>query len=137
LDIIEAAQKNQLPLTKVSELYFMINDRFEFTWLRAQIAKQSIETLWDTLGRVALLDDLDVQQRYLTVAILQCVIDKQGDNRICLEQWEHDNPLFISRWQRLLADLRSTSELKLMMFSVVVRELVSMVQSSNTALLKT
>lgn len=132
LDIIEASQKNNLPLTNVSELYFMINDRFEFTWLRAQIVKQPIETLWDTLGRVALLDDLDIQQRRLTVAILQCVVDKQGDNGICLEQWENNNPVFLSRWKRLLADVRSTSELKLMMFSVVVRELVSMVESSNS-----
>lgn len=136
LDIIEAAQKNNLPLTSVSELYFMINDRFEFTWLRAQIAKQTIETLWDTLGRVALLDDLDVQQRRLTVAILQCVVNKQGSNSVCLEQWENDNPLFLCRWKRLLADLRGTSELKLMMFSVVVRELVSMVGSSNSSLLR-
>ncbi len=134
LDIIEAAQKNNLPLFKVAELYFMISDKFEFTWLRSQIMKQTIETLWDTLGRVVLLDDLDTQQRHLTVAILQCVVDEQGDNRMCLEQWESDNSVFLKRWQRLLADLRSTSELKLMMFSVVVRELVGMVQNSSNSL---
>jgi glutamate dehydrogenase len=134
LDIIEAAQKNNLLLADVAELYFMISDRFEFTWLRSQIMKQNIDSLWDTLGRVVLLDDLDIQQRHLTVAILQCVVDEQGDNRACLEQWESDNPIFLKRWKRLLADLRSTSELKLMMFSVVVRELVSMVEAtSNTS----
>ncbi len=131
LDIIEATQKNSLPLVDVAELYFMLNDRFEFTWLRSQIMKQTIETLWDTLGRVVLLDDLDIQQRRLTVIILQCVVDEQGDNKTCLEQWENDNPLFIKRWKTFLADLRSTSELKLMMFSVVVRELVSMVEASS------
>lgn len=129
LDIIEGAQKNDLPLTNVSELYFTISDRFEFTWLRAQISKQPIETMWDTLGRVALLDDLDVQQRLLTVAILQCQAAKQDNNTVCLERWENDNSLFLNRWKRLLADLRGTSEFKLMMFSVVVRELVNMVQS--------
>ena len=131
LDIIEAAQKNSLSLLDVAELYFMINDRFEFTWLRSQIMKQIIETLWDTLGRVVLLDDLDSQQRQLTVAILQCVIDEQGNNKTCLEQWETNNPVFLKRWKRLLADLRSTAELKLIMFSVVIRELVRMVGSSN------
>jgi glutamate dehydrogenase len=130
LDVIEAAQKNNLLLNDVAGLYFFLNDRFEFTWLRTQIMKQTIETLWDTLGRVILLGDLAIQQRRLTVAILQCVIDEQGDNKTCLEQWESDNPLFIKRWQRFLADLRSTSELKLMVFSVVVRELVSMVDAS-------
>ncbi len=135
LDIVEAAQKNNLPLADVAELYFMINDRFEFTWLRSQIMKQAIETLWDTLGRVVLLDDLDSQQRQLTVAILQCVVDEQGDNKTCLEQWESDNPIFLKRWRRLLADLRGTAELKLIMFSVVVRELVSMVESSSHSFL--
>lgn len=134
LDIVEAAQKNNLPLADVAELYFMINDRFEFTWLRSQIMRQTIETLWDTLGRVVLLDDLDSQQRQLTVAILQCIVDEQGDNKTCLEQWESDNPVFLKRWRRLLADLRGTAELKLIMFSVVVRELVSMVESSSHSL---
>jgi glutamate dehydrogenase len=137
LDITEAAQKNNLSLSKVAELYFMVNDRFEFTWLRSQIMKQNIETLWDTLGRVVLLDDLDIEQRHLTVSILQCVVDKQGDNKTCLEQWESDNPVFLKRWKRLLADLRSTSELKLMMFSVVVRELVSMVENSSRSVAST
>lgn len=133
LDVIEAAQKNNLLLADVAALYFLINDRFEFTWLRAQIMKQAVETLWDTLGRVILLDDLAIQQRRLTVAILQCVIDEHGDNKTCLEQWESNNPQFLRRWQRFLADLRSTSELKLMMFSVVVRELVSMVDASSNS----
>ncbi len=74
---------------------------------------------------------LDTQQRHLTVIILQCVIDKQGNNEICLEQWEAANQDFIKRWEQFLADLRSTGELKLMMFSVVIRELVSMVDVSN------
>lgn len=131
LDIIEAAQKNNLSLQDVAELYFMIGDKFGFTWLRSQIMKLTIETLWDTLARVILLDDLDIQQRHLTVLVLQCVLDKQGNNRMCLEQWEADNQTFVSRWEQFLADLRSTGELKLMMFSVVIRELVSMVDASS------
>lgn len=136
LDIIEAAQKNNLPLFTVAELYFMINDRFELTWLRSQIMRQTMETLWDTLGRVVLLDDLDIQQRRLTVTILQCVVDYHRDNKVCLEQWEAANPQFMQRWKRFLADLRSTSELKLMMFFVIVRELVHMVAEVEKPSLK-
>lgn len=95
--------------------------------------KITIETLWDNLARVILLNDLDTQQRHLTVVILHCVIDKQVNNEICLEQWETDNQGFIKRWEQFLADLRSTGELKLMMFSVVIRELVSMVDASNVS----
>lgn len=131
LDIIEAAQKNNLSLQDVAELYFMVGEKFGLTWLRSQIMKLAIETLWDTLARVILLDDLYIQQRHLTVIILQCVLDKQGNNKTCLEQWTLDNQAFIRRWEQFLADLRSTGELKLMMFSVVIRELVSMVEASG------
>ncbi|MGB9087603.1 MAG: NAD-glutamate dehydrogenase [Candidatus Aquirickettsiella gammari] len=131
LDIIEAAQKNNLSLQDVAELYFMVGEKFGLTWLRTQIMKLAIETLWDTLARVILLDDLYIQQRHLTVIILQCVLDKQGNNKTCLEQWTLDNQAFIRRWEQFLADLRSTGELKLMMFSVVIRELVSMVEASG------
>ncbi len=131
LDIIEAAQKNNLSLQHVAELYFMVGEKFGLTWLRSQIMKLAIETLWDTLARVILLDDLYIQQRHLTVIILQCVLDKQGNNKTCLEQWTLDNQAFIRRWEQFLADLRSTGELKLMMFSVVIRELVSMVEASG------
>ncbi|WP_395497291.1 NAD-glutamate dehydrogenase [Rickettsiella endosymbiont of Litargus connexus] len=133
LDIIDAAQKNNLALQDVAGLYFMVGERFGFTWLRSQIMKIIIETLWDNLARVILLNDLDTQQRHLTVVILHCVIDKQVNNEICLEQWETDNQGFIKRWEQFLADLRSTGELKLMMFSVVIRELVSMVDASNVS----
>ncbi|WP_268869448.1 NAD-glutamate dehydrogenase domain-containing protein [Rickettsiella massiliensis] len=98
--------------------------------------KQTMETLWDTLGRVVLLDDLDIQQRRLTVTILQCVVDSHRDNKVCLEQWEAANPHFMQRWKRFLADLRSTSELKLMMFFVIVRELVHMVAEVEKPSLK-
>ncbi|OIZ99475.1 NAD-glutamate dehydrogenase [Rickettsiella grylli] len=135
LDVIDAAQKNNLALQDVATLYFMVGERFSFTWLRSQIMKITIETLWDNLARVILLEDLDKQQRRLTVIILQCVIDKQGNNEICLEQWEADNHDLIKRWEQFLADLRSTGELKLMMFSVVIRELVSMVNVSNASIL--
>ena len=131
LDIIEAAQKNNLSLQDVAELYFMVGEKFGLTWLRSQIMKLAIETLWDTLARVILLEDLYIQQRHLTVIILQCVLDKQGNNKTCLEQWTLDNQAFIRRWEQFLADLRSTGELKLMMFSVVIRELVSMVEASG------
>jgi glutamate dehydrogenase len=134
LDIIAATQKSNLPLSDVAALYFMINDKFEFTWLRSQIMKQTIETLWDTLGRVVLLDDLDIQQRCLTVIILQCTISDQGNSKTCLEQWESDNSAFVKRWKRFLSDLRSTNELKLMMFSVVIRELVNMVENTGVTI---
>ncbi len=64
LDIIDAAQKNNLVLQDVAELYFMVGERFGFTWLRSQIMKITIETLWDNLARVILLDD----SRYSTTS---------------------------------------------------------------------
>lgn len=131
LDIVEAALENNFKIEDVAATYFVIGNRLEFAWLRAQIVKQPIETHWDTLARVALLDDLDTQQRKLTIAVLH-EVGGVVDITAQFEKWSASHKTFIARWQQLLTDLRSSHELKFMMFSVVVRELVEMVRMKKT-----
>jgi len=64
---------------------------------------------------------------------LQCIIDGHEDSITWLERWENDNPAFMKRWKHFISDLRSTSELKLIIFSVVVRELVNMVAAYSSS----
>lgn len=128
LDIIEAAHENHLKVDQVACIYFALNNRLELTWLRSQIVKQPIDTHWDTLARVALLDDLDTQQRKLTVIILKS-FDKKADLNTQLEKWLLQHKKLVTRWQQLLADLRGSPDLKFMMFAVVVRELIEMIRT--------
>jgi glutamate dehydrogenase len=127
LDIVEASLEYELPPKQLTAVYFALGEQLEFSWLREQISMQPVENYWDALARVAMTDDLDTQQRKLAVAILQGS-DPAMDAETLLEQWIRTHPIFYGRWKQLLAELRANVEVKYMMLSVVVRELVELVR---------
>jgi glutamate dehydrogenase len=126
LDVIDISLNQKRSLSSLAHLYFEVGSRFDFGWLRAQIIRQKIDTSWDNLARILLLDDLDAQQRQLTSVILQGFPEDQEDIKVGLEQWQTQQPGFIKRWHQLIDELRSASELKLIMFSVIARELLNL-----------
>ncbi len=128
LDIVESALENNLPLREFAMVYFSLGEYLEFSWLREQINNQIVETNWDALARSAMRDDLDVQQRKLSIGILQGV-EHLTDITALLDKWVTKNKVFFIRWQKLLTDLRAFTDIKYMMLSVVVRELVELVRA--------
>lgn len=130
LDIIEASKENQLTLRDVATVYFILGERLSFSWLREQITRQPVDTRWDVLGRAAMRDDLDAQQRRLAIAIF-LEINPLTEVAIQLDQWFAQHKMFITRWQQLMTDLRAAPDLKMMMLYVVVRELVGLVRASR------
>lgn len=130
LPIIQLASSCQYTLENTARAWLLVGNYFEFDWLRTQICKQVSETHWDTLTRVALLDDLDAQQTRLTHSLLYFIAkeDKQSFSSLpeSLNSWKTVHDDFYKRWKRLLADLRSTAELKLMVLSIALRTLASL-----------
>lgn len=133
LDIIEAASEHHLPIQDVATLYFALGDQLEFAWLRSQIIRQVVDSHWDALARIALLDDLDTQQRKLTIAVMQSStkVAKADAGVAQLDKWMVQHKQFIVRWERLLTELRSSTEAKTIMFVMVVRELVDVVREQK------
>jgi glutamate dehydrogenase len=130
LDVIEAATEHQLAVTDLAKVYFVLGERMGFSWLREQITGQPVDTRWDVLGRAAMRDDLDAQQRILAVTVLQN-IDSLLDIEMQIDKWFAQQKVFITRWQQLMTDLRAAPDLKMMMLSVIVRELVGLVRASK------
>lgn len=130
LDIIEAASKYEYPIQDVASLYFALGDHLEFSWLRNQIVQQAVESHWDSLVRIALLDDLDTQQRKLTIAVFQSAA-KTTKPTAQLDKWMSQHKQFTTRWQRLLSELRASTEFKTIMFVMIVRELVEVVREEK------
>ncbi len=85
------------------------------------------------LAKEACRDDLDWQQRSLTIAVLQDV--KKADIGKRIEHWLEQHKEMYSRWQNMLANLRRLSTVSFIMFSVAVRELMDLAQV-NVHLLK-
>lgn len=132
LDIVETAIENHLPLKEFANAYFALGEFLEFSWLREQINAQLVESHWDALARSALRDDLDAQQRQLTLHVVQHA-EQFSDIPLLLEKWASRNKAFVDRWQQLLTELRAFTELKYLMLSVVVRELIELVRVKGNA----
>ena len=127
LDIIEITKKVEAPLDKVATVYFSLGETLELDWLRNLILAHPVENHWDALARAALRDDLDWQQKYLTLNVLLQYKAEETTSTL-LNEWSLRNQLLIERWQIMLADLRRTSNPNFIIFFVAVRELMDLGQ---------
>ncbi|VVC75866.1 NAD-specific glutamate dehydrogenase [Aquicella siphonis] len=132
LDIVEAAQKYDLDLTEVAKTYYLIGNRLELNWLRELMNSYVVENQWDELARAGFRDDLDRVQRKLSTRILTMkskeVKDKSINDRI--DFWIHRYQFLMERWQKLLADIKSSDAVGFVTYSVVLRELFDFAQAA-------
>lgn len=129
LDIIETATEHDLSLDEVAAVYLALDEKLELGWFREQISIHPIVSHWDALARAGLHDDIDWQQRGLTVGVL---VGKS--KRTTVEQqintWIEQHQPLVERWRYMLSNLRSADNLEFLMFTVAVRELLDLTQSS-------
>ncbi len=114
MDISEAAELYQFDLNEVAQTYFALSERLELSWLRQQINALPVDNQWDALAKEACRDDLDWQQRSLTIAVLQDV--KKADIGERIEHWLEQHKEMYSRWQNMLANLRGSSTVSFIVF---------------------
>lgn len=124
LDIIEITTKTQESLEKVATIYFSLGETLELDWLRNLILAHPVENHWEALARAALRDDMDWQQKYLTLHVLQ--MNAKGTATQLLNIWSTQNHLLMTRWQTMLTDLRRSSTPNFIIFFVAVRELMDL-----------
>jgi glutamate dehydrogenase len=130
LGIIQAAAETDAPLMDVAKIYFFMGERLELDWFSGQILLSKVDTEWQALARDTYLEDLEWQQRNLTVGALRHMGD---DSNLlnCMERWEqHEAPL-LERWHAMLVELHSTTTPDFAMFAVANRELLDLAQSST------
>ncbi len=128
MDIIYASFATDFSVEDITQVYFTISYKLDISWLREQVIKRSVENHWEALSREALRDDLDWQQRLLTLTILrhECST-KDLTKRIKL--WLGDYKDLIKRWEAMLAELRKSTSLNFTMFFVAIRELLDLTQT--------
>lgn len=131
LDVIAAASEYDLPSKDVAIVYFAVGEYLDFTWLREQVMSRIVQNQWDALARAALRDDLDMQQRKITIAILRNT-DNSLDTLSRINEWVEQHPVIIERWRRLLTELRAVPNPEYIMISIVIRELVELVRQIRT-----
>ncbi|MBV9576228.1 MAG: NAD-glutamate dehydrogenase, partial [Gammaproteobacteria bacterium] len=132
LDIIESANKYELDLFDVAKTYYLLGNRLELNWLRELMNSYVVENQWDELARAGFRDDLDRIQRKLCARVLSLKSKGSKDKNIetRIDVWMNRYQFFIDRWQKLLADVKSSDVAGFVTYSVVLRELLDFAQAS-------
>ncbi|MGD9592626.1 MAG: NAD-glutamate dehydrogenase, partial [Candidatus Berkiella sp.] len=136
LDIVDAAITHNLPVENVTITYYAIGARLELGWFREQIKQHPVSNHWDSLARAAIRDDLDRQQRNLTVSIM-LMHPETTDVEAQIDAWMAQNKVMIERWKHLINELKTLSKREFTMYSVALRELMELANTSSMEVLQT
>lgn len=132
LDIVEAATQHNFEIDKVIDTYYTLGQKLEINWFREAIRIHPVGNHWDALARAAFRDDLDWQQRSLTVSILEVKNGHETDSiEIKLKLWSKRNKVLIERWKSMLTELKAVPATEMIMYGVALRELTDLAQASK------
>jgi glutamate dehydrogenase len=129
LGILQASAETDAPLLDVAALYFELGERLELDWFSSQILASKVDNEWQALARDTYLEDLEWQQRSLTVGALRHRGD-DGNLLACLQRWEEHESDLLERWLDMLSELHASVAPDFAMFAVANRELLDLAQSS-------
>lgn len=130
LGIIEVAQQTERSLSDVSLVYFTLGEQLSLSWFMEQITALGTQNHWQALARESLRDDLDWQQRALTMSLLVSYW-QEGELSAALQQWQQDQTLLFDRWQAMLVEIRKIEHMEFAMAAVALRELLDLAQASR------
>ena len=133
LDIISASQEHNLNPRIYAQTYFTLGYQLELGWLRANIIGQTEENHWDALAKAALRDDVDWQQRLLTVNTMLLYPDAENIENSVM-QWIEIHRTLVDRWKGMIIELRSSNTIEFVKYAVAVRELLDLTQASSQSL---
>ena len=129
LGIIEAHEATGMPLKTVANLYYDLGDKLDLNWFATAIANLTPASHWQALARESFREDLDWQQRALTIGVLR-IAGTANDVGICVESWMERQSSLIQRWKAMLTELKGVREPEYAMFSVALRELLDIAQTT-------
>lgn len=130
MDVAEIAADTEQSFSTVGHLYFYLGAKLNLHWFLNQINNQPVANHWQALARAAFREELDWQQRALTLVVLKST-SEAPDAQQKLEEWMGQNEALLQRWQNMLSDFRTTKSHEFAKFSVALREL--MLLSHNCA----
>ncbi|MHC8309111.1 NAD-glutamate dehydrogenase [Pseudomonas sp. GT1P32] len=130
LPIIEASDVTGQNPADVAKAYFAVGSALDVTWYLQQISALPVENNWQALAREAFRDDVDWQQRAITISVLQQGGGTQDvETRLAL--WMEENESMIERWRAMLVEIRAASGTDYAMYAVANRELLDLALSGQ------
>lgn len=132
LDIADVAKQTGRSEASVAKAYFNLGSQVSLHWFLEQINSQPVDNHWQALARAAFREELDWQQRSLTMSVLNGS-DEAQDSLDVLAAWLDANKVFVDRWLVMLSDFRTTKTHEFAKFSVALRELMLLNQNCTSA----
>ena len=130
LPIIEASDVTGEDPAQVAKAFFAVGSALDLAWYLQEISNLPVENNWQALAREAFRDDIDLQQRAITISVLQMVDAPQDmDERVAL--WLEQHRVMVERWRAMLDDLRNATGTDYAMYAVANRELVDLALSGQ------
>lgn len=129
LSIIEGAEQANRNAADVAATYFQVGCNLDLEWFLGQLNAMPVQNHWQALARETYRDDLDWQQRMLTVSIINSSPDADMDTR--LQTWLENSELMISRWRKTVDELKEGEINDFAIFAVALRELLDLAQASR------
>lgn len=128
--IADIAVSTGKPVGLVLELYHCISVELDLDWFADQIINLEPSTRWEDFARESYVDDLENQRRSLTLSLLSN-IDSAKDMEAVIGRWKLDQAPLIVRWEKMTKELHAAPNGDYAMFSVALRELLDIVQSTE------
>lgn len=122
LDLAQITDQMSQPFDIVARLYFVLGDTLSLHWFLDQITAQPVENHWQALARASFREELDWQQRSLTLQILKGM-NKDDTAKQGLEAWMADHSVSLGRWDSIVAEFKVGTSHEFAKFSVALREL--------------
>ena len=86
LSVIQAVDQTGQPLDKVASLFFAVGEYLDLHWFYQELSQLNVQNQWQSLAREGVRDELALQQRALTVNLLQ-MADAPDDVGELLDLW--------------------------------------------------
>ncbi|MEZ5528908.1 MAG: NAD-glutamate dehydrogenase [Porticoccaceae bacterium] len=128
--IVDLAATASKPVGLVLELYYRLGSELDLEWFADQIVHLEPASRWEDFARESFVDDLENQRRTLARSLLQ-EISNLDDIETAIHIWKAAQAPLIKRWQDMMKELHSVPAYDFAMFSVALRELLDLVQSTE------
>lgn len=134
LPIIEASDVTGHDPAQVAKAFFAVGSALDLTWYLQEISNLPVENNWQALAREAFRDDIDLQQRAITISVLQ-MADAPDDMDARVALWAEQHRVMVERWRAMLDDLRNATGTDYAMYAVANRELVDLALSGQSVVI--
>ena len=132
MGIVEATNRTGQNTRRIAQIYFSLGESLQLNWFSRQIHEYQAGTHWQALARETLQDDLHWQQAALTLGVVS-ESSQSKPAALAIQKWTQCHQTQVDRWMNLHSEMKSSSSLDPALFTVAIRELLDLAQSSTGA----